>query len=109
MPALIHALIDCLSDCDAARAPQCLRAQLACRLFIVSTLTRMVIPRFHDSTIPGTIFPMPINYGSSWNDTALELAARVQAAEARTVGADRGFSPVINMFPDPRYGYNCLR
>lgn len=45
---------------------------------------------------------MPINYGSSWNDTALELAARVQAAEARAVGADRGFSPVINMFPDPR-------
>ena len=34
----------------------------------------------------------------------MEYAARVIAAEARAVGTDRGFSPVVNLFPDARYG-----
>ena len=123
--------------------------------------TRLGIPvsfimeTLHSGANDGTIFPMPINFGSSWNLTAMEAAARVIADEARAIGAgerthitanhchsrdrlaigydgarhstscplqqecqllstvdvcpqnhphsDRGFSPVINMFPDPRY------
>mmetsp|Transcript_11812 Transcript_11812/g.35563 ORF Transcript_11812/g.35563 Transcript_11812/m.35563 type:complete len:714 (-) Transcript_11812:281-2422(-) len=72
--------------------------------------TRLGIPvsfimeTLHSGANDGTIFPMPINFGSSWNLTAMEMAARVIANEARAIGADRGFSPVVNMFPDPRYG-----
>ena len=71
------------------------------------TKTRLGIPvsfimeTLHSGGPDATIFPMPINFASSWNTTALELAAQVQAAEARAVGTDRGFSPVINMVRCP--------
>ena len=71
--------------------------------------TRLGIPvtfimeTLHSGGPDATIFPMPINYASSWNASAMKLAAVVIADEARSVGTDRGFSPVINMFPDPRY------
>ena len=51
-----------------------------------------------------TIFPMPVNYAASWNESALELSARIIAREARAQGADTGFSPVVNLFTDARYG-----
>eukprot|EP00039_Didymoeca_costata_P006535 m.91190 g.91190 ORF g.91190 m.91190 type:complete len:773 (-) comp13291_c0_seq2:63-2381(-) len=51
-----------------------------------------------------TIFPMPINFASTWNTDLMHDAAEIIASDARSVGTDRGFSPVINMFPDPRYG-----
>ena len=63
-----------------------------------------VMETLHSGAWGGTVFPMPVNYGAAWNTTALELSQRAAAAEARAIGADRGFSPVINMFPDPRYG-----
>eukprot|EP01048_Picozoa_sp_COSAG05_P019913 COSAG05_NODE_3248_length_2209_cov_1.420853_1_plen_352_part_10 len=72
--------------------------------------TRLGIPvtfimeTLHSGGPDATIFPMPVNFAASWNVTAMELAARVIAAEARAVGTDRGFSPVVNMFPDARYG-----
>ena len=71
--------------------------------------TRLGIPvtfimeTLHSGGPDGTIFPMPINYASTWNASAMKLAAVAIADEARSVGTDRGFSPVINMFPDPRY------
>lgn len=59
--------------------------------------TRLGIPvsfimeTLHSGANDGTIFPMPINFGSSWNLTAMEAAARVIADEARAIGAgDRG-------------------
>lgn len=72
--------------------------------------TRLGIPvtfimeTLHSGGPDCTIFPMPINYASSWNASALEMSAKVIADEARAVGTDRGFSPVVNMFPDQRYG-----
>ena len=63
-----------------------------------------VMETLHSGAWGGTVFPMPVNYGSAWNTTALEHSQRAAAAEARAIGADRGFSPVINLFPDPRYG-----
>eukprot|EP00040_Diaphanoeca_grandis_P038707 m.257128 g.257128 ORF g.257128 m.257128 type:complete len:798 (-) comp35003_c0_seq1:1727-4120(-) len=72
--------------------------------------TRLGIPvtfimeTLHSGGPDATIFPMPINYACSWNESALEMAAAVQADEARAVGTDRGFSPVINLFPDARFG-----
>ena len=78
------------------------------RLFVEKT--RLGIPvtfimeTLHSGGPQCTIFPMPVNYASSWNASALEASARVIADEARACGTDRGFSPVINLFPDPRYG-----
>ena len=72
--------------------------------------TRLGIPvtfimeTLHSGGPDATIFPMPVNFAASWNVTAMQLAAQVIAAEARAVGTDRGFSPVVNMFPDARYG-----
>jgi beta-glucosidase-like glycosyl hydrolase len=78
------------------------------RLFVEKT--RLGIPvtfimeTLHSGGPDATIFPMPVNFASSWNASSMEAAARVIAAEARAVGTDRGFSPVINLFPDARYG-----
>jgi len=67
--------------------------------------TRLGIPvtfvseTLHSGCPGGTIFPMPANYGCAWNPELLRQAAVVAAAEARAWGADRGFSPVVNVFP----------
>lgn len=77
-------------------------------LFVNSTRlgipVTFVMETLHSGAWGGTAFPMPINYGCAFNDTLLELSQRIVAKEARAIGADRGFSPVINIFPDPRYG-----
>eukprot|EP01060_Flectonema_neradi_P011726 TRINITY_DN18739_c0_g1_i1.p1 TRINITY_DN18739_c0_g1~~TRINITY_DN18739_c0_g1_i1.p1 ORF type:complete len:821 (+),score=143.70 TRINITY_DN18739_c0_g1_i1:56-2518(+) len=52
----------------------------------------------------GTIFPMPITQGSSWNTSLIEAVASTIALEARSSGADRGFSPEIQVTTDPRFG-----
>jgi beta-glucosidase len=64
----------------------------------------MITETLHSGGPDCTIFPMPINYACSWNESALEMSARVLARESRAIGTDRGFSPVINLFPDARYG-----
>jgi beta-glucosidase-like glycosyl hydrolase len=52
----------------------------------------------------GTIFPMPALQGCSWNRTAVRAIAAAVATESRAVGADRGFSPEIQVATDPRFG-----
>ena len=52
----------------------------------------------------GTIFPMPAGQGSSWNRTAVRAVAAAIAAESRASGADRGFSPELQVATDPRFG-----
>ena len=63
-----------------------------------------VMETLHSGGPDATIFPMPVNFAASWNVSAMQEAAAVIASEARAVGTDRGFSPVVNMFPDARYG-----
>ena len=57
-----------------------------------------------EGTPLGTIFPMPISQGSSWNTTLVEQIGSVIALEARSSGSDRGFSPELQVTIDPRFG-----
>jgi len=52
----------------------------------------------------GTIFPMPCGMSSTWNPDLVKAAHVVIAMEARAIGADRTFSPNINLYTDPRFG-----
>ena len=52
----------------------------------------------------GTIFPMPAGQGASWNRSLVRAVAAAIAAEARASGADRGFSPELQVATDPRFG-----
>lgn len=52
----------------------------------------------------GTIFPMPAGQGSSWNRSAVRTIAAAIAIESRASGADRGFSPELQVATDPRFG-----
>ena len=52
----------------------------------------------------GTVFPMPLTLGATFNNTLLEEVYSVIAEETRIGGANIAFSPVINLFTDPRFG-----
>ena len=57
-----------------------------------------------DASPMGIIFPMPAGQGSSWNRTLVRAINAAVAAEARANGADRGFSPELQVAVDPRFG-----
>jgi hypothetical protein len=57
--------------------------------------------RAHDM---GCIFPMPAGQGASWNRTLVRAIATAIAKETRASGADRGFSPELQVCTDPRFG-----
>ena len=52
----------------------------------------------------GCIFPMPAGQGASWNRTLVQSIAAAIATETRASGADRGFSPELQVCTDPRFG-----
>eukprot|EP00755_Sulcionema_specki_P034865 Sspe_Gene.103774::Locus_79624_Transcript_1_1_Confidence_1.000_Length_1747::g.103774::m.103774/K05349/bglX; beta-glucosidase len=58
----------------------------------------------HGGCSEGTIFPMPLTMGASFNTTLVEAIYQVVAAETRICGANIAFAPVINLFTDPRFG-----
>lgn len=58
----------------------------------------------HGAASGGTIFPMPVGQGCSWNSSLVKSIASAIAAEASAVGIDTLFAPVINMVVDPRFG-----
>jgi hypothetical protein len=58
----------------------------------------------NEGAVMGTIFPMPAGQGCTWNATAVEGVAAAIAAESRASGADRGFSPELQVATDPRFG-----
>ena len=51
-----------------------------------------------------TIFPVPLGEASSWNLDLMEKTASIAAKEARAVGIDWTFSPMIDIARDPRWG-----
>lgn len=51
-----------------------------------------------------TIFPLPIGQASSWNLDLIERAAYWTGREARAVGIDQTFAPMLDMSRDPRWG-----
>ena len=47
---------------------------------------------------------MPVNQGATWNRTLVRLIGRAIAIEARAIGVDTVFAPVVNLWTDPRFG-----
>ena len=44
-----------------------------------------------------TVFPIPLGQAASWNPTLVEKAAAVAAREARSVGIDWTFAPMVDI------------
>ena len=55
----------------------------------------------------GTNFPTPQALSLTWNTSLAEEVHAAIALQARAQGADAVFGPVINVFPDPRFGRLC--
>ncbi|NYF78775.1 beta-glucosidase BglX [Granulicella arctica] len=51
-----------------------------------------------------TIFPIPLAMASSWDPETVERAQTIAAAEARSVGIDWAFAPMLDIARDPRWG-----
>eukprot|EP00051_Salpingoeca_urceolata_P006714 m.88884 g.88884 ORF g.88884 m.88884 type:complete len:769 (+) comp14957_c0_seq2:241-2547(+) len=58
----------------------------------------------HGGYAGGTVFPMPLTMGMSWNTSLVADIYSVVANETRAGGANIAFAPVINLFSDPRFG-----
>jgi len=69
--------------------------------------SRLKIPLlFGQDIIHGyrTIFPIPLAESSSWDTSAIELAARISATEAAAAGVHWTFAPMVDIARDPRWG-----
>jgi beta-glucosidase len=69
--------------------------------------TRMHIPLiFGFDVIHGfrTIFPVPIAMAASWDPSAATKAQTIAAKEARAVGINWAFAPMLDIARDPRWG-----
>jgi len=103
--------IECSSHVDLENSTMADRIQIA-RQYQLDALkySRLGIPvTFHIETshcgaAGGTIFPMGITQGASWNITLVGEIASTIALEARSWGGSRGLSPEINIVTDPRFG-----
>jgi len=51
-----------------------------------------------------TIFPVPIAMAASWDPSAATKAQTIAAKEARAVGIDWAFAPMLDIARDPRWG-----
>lgn len=51
-----------------------------------------------------TIFPVPIAVAASWDPSVAEKGQAVAAQEARSVGIDWAFAPMLDIARDPRWG-----
>src|ERR1700743_551347 len=51
-----------------------------------------------------TIFPVPIGMAASWDPEMVEHVQTIAAEEARAVGIDWTFSPMVDIARDPRWG-----
>ena len=51
-----------------------------------------------------TVFPIPLGWSASWNPSLIKDAQRVAAKEASTCGIALGFSPMVDIAHDPRWG-----
>jgi beta-glucosidase len=69
--------------------------------------TRLHIPLlFGFDVIHGlrTVFPVPIAMAASWDPTTVENAQGFAAKEARAVGINWTFAPMVDIARDPRWG-----
>lgn len=74
---------------------------------VAVTETRLKIPLiFGFDVIHGlsTIFPVPIANAASWDPKGVERSQAVAAREARSVGINWTFAPMVDIARDPRWG-----
>jgi beta-glucosidase len=74
---------------------------------VAVTESRLKIPLiFGFDVIHGfhTIFPVPIGMAASWDPKMVEGAQSVAASEARAVGINWTFAPMVDIARDPRWG-----
>ena len=74
---------------------------------IAVTESRLKIPLiFGFDVIHGfhTIFPVPIAMAASWDPKMVEGAQTIAAREARAVGINWTFAPMVDFARDPRWG-----
>ncbi len=73
--------------------------------------SRLGIPAMaHEECLTGlmalgaTVFPSPLNWGSTWDpDLVTEMADAIRA-QMRSVGVHQGLAPVLDVVRDPRWG-----
>ena len=84
----------------------CVRACCCVRAVAYVLLTSCLAPVYTSpaGAAGGTIFPMGVTQGASWNTTMVHHIGKAIAVEARAWGGDRGLSPEINVVTDPRFG-----
>src|SRR5215831_7310640 len=74
---------------------------------IAVTESRLKIPLiFGFDVIHGfhTIFPVPIGMAASWDPKMVERVQTIAAREARSVGINWAFAPMVDIARDPRWG-----
>ncbi len=52
----------------------------------------------------GTVFPVPLSMGSTWNTALIEDIYTAIGKEMRTYGITHAATPVLDLLRDPRYG-----
>ncbi len=73
--------------------------------------TRLGIPAIvHEECLTGfmalgaTVFPGPLNWGSTWDPDLIEEMGRVIGGQMRVVGVHQGLAPVLDVVRDARWG-----
>jgi beta-glucosidase len=104
---------------DAAMESRIAKGQLGSLLFVtdpsvINHLQHVAVEqsRLHIPLIFGfdvihglrTIFPVPIAMAASWDPDTIERAQAAAAKEARAVGIDWSFAPMVDIARDPRWG-----
>jgi beta-glucosidase len=105
-----HAAAEKMADRLLAQmTPQ--EKQLQLLAFCPNGLARLGIPNLaagealHGAMSDGcTCFPMAIAMGSMWDTKLMQQLGTVAAAEARAVGIEQGFAPMLGLARDPRWG-----
>lgn len=58
----------------------------------------------HSSAVGGVVFPESVTLGATWDVALVEEVSAAIAREARSLGIDVAFAPVINLWSDARFG-----
>ena len=96
-------------SCPSSKQVDCIAQRNALQTEFLNN-SRLHIPvsfineGLHGGAPGGTIFPMPVGLGSSWNVDLVREVMSVVGQEAAAIGVDVVFAPVVNMMTDPRFG-----
>jgi beta-glucosidase len=92
----IGSLINCASPELIADAQRLVREES--RLGIPLLIGRDVVHGYR------TIFPIPLGQAASWNPELIERSTAIAADEARGLGVNWTFAPMVDVCRDPRWG-----